>query len=184
MRGGGSIEVERVQAEPRSPAVDVVLWRLRKREAAESMLERDLPCGERAQVDLVRRVAARAACRRRELRIVGGEPQEGAGVDEELHSRLPRPSNASRSPSGRGSKKLGGTTMPRSMPTRRSFSAGFRSGRSSAIGTFRRQTTIVSPASTRSMRLERFALRPCQRLGSKPASARCPRAPYNANCIT
>ena len=58
------------------------------------------------------------------VRVVGRQPQEGAGIEQQIHAGLESPWNASIRCWGSGSKKLAGIDFPRSMPTGRGFRAG------------------------------------------------------------
>ena len=148
VRRAGLVEGQWPQLQPLAPVDDVAPGRFGQRQPAEPILDRDLPRRERAEVDLVRRGAARCARHRRQLGVVGRQPEKRAGVDQELHDGSSSTPNARRISSGSGSKKLSGTLIPRSIPTGRSSAGGFGSARISAIGTLRRHSTTVCPCST------------------------------------
>ena len=154
--GCGLVEGQRFQAQPFTAAGDVPVRGQWQRQTADPVLDRNLPGRERAQIDGVPRIAAGGQGRARELRVRRRQPEEGAGVGEELHysppmprRRLRTPPNGRASSSGSGSKKLSGTVIPRSMPMGRCSAGVACIGRISAIGTLRRQSVMVSPDSTR-----------------------------------
>ena len=121
---------------------------LGQRQTAEPVLDRTLPRRESAEVDLVLGVAALRSSGRGQPWIVSSQPEKSTGVEQESPPGSLPPSNASRRSSGRGSKKLAGMTIPRSIPTGRACAGRLGTGRISTIGTLRRQRRTVSPLST------------------------------------
>ena len=79
--GAGFVECQGFDFHRLPAAAHIAGWALWQRQAADTVLDADLPGGERAQVDPVGAVSARGPCRLRELRIVGSQPEERAGVD-------------------------------------------------------------------------------------------------------
>lgn len=86
---------------------DETLNRTRQRQLPKRMLHGELPNGHCTQQHLVGRIRKDLLRCWRQLFRPGNDPQEGAGVEEALHPRVP--SKASSMSSGKGSKKEGGT---------------------------------------------------------------------------
>jgi hypothetical protein len=149
LQGGVLIERKALDAVRRTLRRDEAVGRLGKREAPERVLDRDLLGRDRTQEHLLRRVGDRFTHRVGELFGLGDEPKEGRSIEQELQGRFP--SNEATRSSGSGSKKDGGTrSLPVASPAGRRSLRGRLTGRSSATGSFRRQSRKTSPRSTRS----------------------------------
>src|SRR5450432_4043308 len=106
----------------------------RERQLTERVLDGDLPGGDGAQIDVVVRIRERLPRHARQRAIARRDPEEGAGIEEELHEP---PRNAVTISSGSGSKKRGGIlSSPRASPMGRDFFSGWGKPLSSATGRF------------------------------------------------
>ena len=139
----------------RSHTGNELTGRTRQWQPPQSVLDEDFPNGHATGKDrggFISKYFARAFG---EFRGVGDKPEEGTGVQKNIQG--PFPLNVSRRSSGRGSKKLSGTSnRPLAKPIGRGDPAIGGKGRISAIGTFLRQSNIFSPLARRSRYFDRL----------------------------
>jgi len=109
------------------------LGRIREREFAQAMFDRDLPNRHGAQVHIIVRVHKDIPGRRGQRRVISDDPQKRACVEQDSHRTSPW--IACMRSSGSGSKNSGGTAnWPLASPTGRLSARRDCNGRISAIG--------------------------------------------------
>lgn len=101
------VKGQRVDVVTKTPLFDEFVGQFRQRQLSELMLDDDLPCGSDAQENLVIRVNKDVAGRIGQVRAVRYNPEERAGVEQNVQDFSPR--NCSSISSGRSSKNEGGT---------------------------------------------------------------------------